>query len=82
MYLCAQIKCVCGSKYELDNNVSLEKACCPNCGKTAKYSENIIKILKLANEITDPLSTFDSDTESASEHIDFTSDFCRDWKTQ
>lgn len=53
MLLRTKFTCKCGCTYEVDENISLDKIACPNCGMVHEYSDQIIKNLKLAKTIDD-----------------------------
>lgn len=46
-----KIKCSCYCSYVVSENISQEEVSCPNCGKIPSYSENLVKMLKIAREI-------------------------------
>lgn len=48
-----KIKCSCFCSYVVSENISKEEISCPNCGKIPSYSENLVKMLKIAKEIPD-----------------------------
>lgn len=53
MFIKFKISCPCGCNYFINENISKDKLSCPNCGLEYKYSENVIKALKLLKEIPD-----------------------------
>lgn len=53
MFLKLKIYCTCGCCYYISNKIAVNKITCPNCGIEYPYSEKAIKMLKIANEISD-----------------------------
>lgn len=51
MELYDTIHCGCGCKYEINQNITVDKISCPNCGAEYEYSEEMVKRLKLAKNI-------------------------------
>lgn len=56
MELYDTIHCKCGCKYEVNQNITMDKISCPNCGTKYEHSEQVLKRLRLAK-------TIDSNTE-------------------
>lgn len=53
MLLRTKFICKCGCTYEVDENISLDKIACPNCGMVHEYSDQIVRNLKLFKSIDD-----------------------------
>ena len=53
MFLKLKIYCTCGCCYYISEKIAVSKITCPNCGIEYPYSEKAIKMLKIANEISD-----------------------------
>lgn len=48
MELYDTIHCKCGCKYEVNQNITMDKISCPNCGTEYEHSEQVLKRLRLA----------------------------------
>ena len=53
MFLKLKIYCTCGCCYYISEKIAVSKITCPNCGVEYPYSEKAIKMLKIADEISD-----------------------------
>lgn len=51
MELYDTIHCKCGCKYEVNQNITMDKISCPNCGTEYEHSEEMVNRLKLAKNI-------------------------------
>lgn len=53
MFLKFKISCTCGCCYSSNENISVTKIICPNCGLEHPYSDKLLEMLKTAKEIPD-----------------------------
>ena len=53
MFLKLKVHCTCGCCYYISEKIAVSKITCPNCGVEYPYSEKAIKMLKIADEISD-----------------------------
>lgn len=68
MFLGFRVSCTCNCTYSISEKISVDKIVCPNCGLPHPYSDKLIDILKIADEIPGACSVKDVFTEVISPH--------------
>jgi transposase len=53
MFLKFKVSCTCNCEYTVNEDASVDKIVCPNCGMEHPYSAKLVSILNIAKEIPD-----------------------------